>query len=411
MGGFHIACAFLAVIGKRFAQSGLSDLVVEAGILGPNTVERAMNGKHYNNAVRMFKIVFAAFMRAKIDCFIEWIKASSKDNYLVNFLESENFQNLSNKQDNESLKQCVATIMSIADLMDGYDEMLSDPTENGHSAAFWMSLISMAQIFLNFQKSIKTGNWQLHLQSISSMLPWMHAKLQPSFNLNLCTQQNLEKALPNICKKFLAGNFSLRRKLGSFNKVPSDQVIEQTINKDQKGSGGTVSFSISESTVQRWIVSNHIISRILGDFQQSLDLLGEDNKCKDLLAFRMKFDEDKVKSAYDLLTSRGNPFRPSESLTNLSGVTLSVIECSMICYRQKKLRGISYKSSLLRELNQIKKSFCAPIKQNKLQTFSSLRISKDVKVNEKTVTVKSSYQVFSRFMIQQSRQVSMRDIV
>ena len=71
MAGFHTACAFLAVIGKHFAESGLSDLVVEAGILGSNGVERAMNGKHYNNAVRMFKIVFKAFMRAKIDCFIE----------------------------------------------------------------------------------------------------------------------------------------------------------------------------------------------------------------------------------------------------------------------------------------------------------------------------------------------------
>ena len=43
MGGFHIACAYLAVIGKRFAESGLSYLVVEAGIFGPNAVERAMN--------------------------------------------------------------------------------------------------------------------------------------------------------------------------------------------------------------------------------------------------------------------------------------------------------------------------------------------------------------------------------
>ena len=33
-------------------------------------VERAMNGKHYNNAVHMFKIVFEAFMKAKIDWFI-----------------------------------------------------------------------------------------------------------------------------------------------------------------------------------------------------------------------------------------------------------------------------------------------------------------------------------------------------
>ena len=71
MGSFHIACAFLAVIGKRFAESGLSDLVAEASILGPNTVERAMDGKHFNNAVRMFKTVFEAFMRSKIDCFIE----------------------------------------------------------------------------------------------------------------------------------------------------------------------------------------------------------------------------------------------------------------------------------------------------------------------------------------------------
>ena len=39
----------------------------------------------------MFKIVFEAFMRAKTDCFIEWIQASSKNNYLVNFLDSKNF--------------------------------------------------------------------------------------------------------------------------------------------------------------------------------------------------------------------------------------------------------------------------------------------------------------------------------
>ena len=66
-----------------------------------------------------------------------------QDNYLVNFLESENFQNILSKQDNESLKQCVATIMSIANLMDEYDEMLSDSRENGLSAAIWMYLISM----------------------------------------------------------------------------------------------------------------------------------------------------------------------------------------------------------------------------------------------------------------------------
>ena len=35
----------------------------------------------------------------------------------------------------------------------------------------------------------------------------------------------------------------------------------------------------------------------------------------------MSSDKDKVKSAYDLLTSWGNIFKPSESLTYFSGVS------------------------------------------------------------------------------------------
>ncbi len=34
MGAFHTALAFLAVIGKRFADAGLRDWIVEAGLLG-----------------------------------------------------------------------------------------------------------------------------------------------------------------------------------------------------------------------------------------------------------------------------------------------------------------------------------------------------------------------------------------
>lgn len=58
MRGFEVTCTYLAVIGKCFSESGPSDLVVEAGILDPSAVERAMNGKHYNNDVWAFKIVF-----------------------------------------------------------------------------------------------------------------------------------------------------------------------------------------------------------------------------------------------------------------------------------------------------------------------------------------------------------------
>ena len=36
VGNFHTACVFIAVIGKRFQDSGLSDLIAETKDLGLN---------------------------------------------------------------------------------------------------------------------------------------------------------------------------------------------------------------------------------------------------------------------------------------------------------------------------------------------------------------------------------------
>ena len=50
MGGFHVEFIFLAIIGKRFKDAGLQDLVIESEILGPSFVESAFKGKAYNYA-------------------------------------------------------------------------------------------------------------------------------------------------------------------------------------------------------------------------------------------------------------------------------------------------------------------------------------------------------------------------
>ena len=87
----------------------------------------------------------------------------------------------------------------------------------------------------------------------------------------------------------------MRRTPGKFSKVASDQVIEQTINKEQKGSGGIVGFSTSERIVQRWILSSYIVSRIINDFKTFIgtgDLI--EGCSKDLLPSRIDQDERRV---------------------------------------------------------------------------------------------------------------------
>ena len=64
-GVFHIACTFLAVIGKRFGDAGLEDLIVEAEIVASGSVKKVLEGKHYNRAMRMHKIVYEALWRLR----------------------------------------------------------------------------------------------------------------------------------------------------------------------------------------------------------------------------------------------------------------------------------------------------------------------------------------------------------
>ena len=48
---------FMAVIGKRYEESGIDDLLVETGVYGSGSVMKIMTGKDYNRGVRAFKLL------------------------------------------------------------------------------------------------------------------------------------------------------------------------------------------------------------------------------------------------------------------------------------------------------------------------------------------------------------------
>ena len=92
-----------------------------------------------------------------------------------------------------------------------------------------------------FLRSTKVGNWNLHLEATSAMLPWMFAYDHQNYFRFLTyywsQMTKLPTTHPNIFNEFFLGNVSVRRTPGKFNKVSSDQCIEQTINRQQNGQG------------------------------------------------------------------------------------------------------------------------------------------------------------------------------
>ena len=60
MGGFHVMGVMLAIIGKRFGDAKLCDLLVESELVAQGSVDGVISGKHFNRAMRAHKALAEA---------------------------------------------------------------------------------------------------------------------------------------------------------------------------------------------------------------------------------------------------------------------------------------------------------------------------------------------------------------
>ena len=93
--------------------------------------------------------------------------------------------------------------------------------------------LKMIGILYNFLAAERAGVWDLHIQAIEDMLPYIvsaghnkHASCLPHYFAAM-------KELPLMVKsEFEKGNFTVRQLSGKFNGVWSDMALKQTYNKD-----------------------------------------------------------------------------------------------------------------------------------------------------------------------------------
>ena len=63
MGGFHLLLMLLGVMGSRFGDAGLRELAVQSDVVAEGSVDKALNVKQYNRAVRLHKCVYETIVR------------------------------------------------------------------------------------------------------------------------------------------------------------------------------------------------------------------------------------------------------------------------------------------------------------------------------------------------------------
>ena len=196
-------CIFIAVIGQRLSDAGLRDIVIESNLLGESSVDQMLKGKHYNNAMRILKYLYDAIKRYMIESFEQSV------------MERTGHLNISYKELTESLELhrflSSSTEDSLETLHESHKEVINQihSYQNslltgslGPTACNWSSFFQMVQTLLDFARSIKLGDWKLHLQSTENMLPWMFAYDRPNYarflTYYLVNMQKFPEAHPSI---------------------------------------------------------------------------------------------------------------------------------------------------------------------------------------------------------------------
>ena len=415
LGAFHTMCIFIAVIGKRFGDAGLRDVIVESNVLGESSVDQMFKGKHYNNAMRVLKYLYDAMKRHMIESYEQSIHNGQLEISYKDFIESAGLQNLISYPSKESLETLRNDHQDVINHVHAYESSLLAGSL-GPTACVWSSFLQMVQILLDFARSIKLGDWKLHLQSTENMLPWMFAYDRPNYarflTYYLVSMKKLPETHPSIHQQFEAGHFSVRRQQGKFNKIPSDQAIEQTINRQQKCAGGIIGFSTSEGTVQRWALTSHIAAKCQSRVEEFLGM--SDDRCvtKDLATKRILHDEECVIRSYDLLKEWGTPFKENEKLVHLS----SGLECHTQVENDTvnaEARGKeAFVNFIEKRIESNDEDLYVAIPKMKLKTFGSMKAKKSYSIKERNVTLKADRDVFVRLLvICGKREITLKEVL
>ena len=414
LGGFHTLCNFMGIIGKRFGDAGLRDVLVEASVIAEGSVTHILSGKQYNRSVRAHKLFYEALMNLAFKKFEVYIV--EHETAMVPVLEALHTQivNAQNSTPNCSVLES-EELVQIRDSFMRYLDILRN--KNGSLSKFWMSYVDMIEILLMLIRSTRDGNWDMYLSGIRKVLPWCfsydhlnYARYMPVY---LSDMIDLKDTHPDVHKSFVAGNFSVQ--LGSYNpfgRIPADQTIEETVNKDTQGCSGTKGFSLNHTAVERYYLTADVRASCLQLLRDCTNNgMGKYYKHSDLSKSRIIRDQNDVSSIQNLLECEWiNPFDDSRLLCISSGVLADAsVEKDLLMAQEKGEESyVLFKKNLCTDDSNIP-HFFSTMKKAKLKTFASMTKIKRIQTKDKEIILKADRGMFAHMtLIAQTRQLDMR---
>ena len=135
---------------------------------------------------------------------------------------------------------------------------------------YWLKTLSLEITLLLFVRSIREGNFQLYLESLTKIVPWMfaldHIHYSRWLPVHIRDMMLLSQKHPAILAEFHAGKFVVHKTCNNFSAMAIDQCHEQN-NAVIKESGGAIGLMTDPGALRRWMVAGPEVARMVTEFE------------------------------------------------------------------------------------------------------------------------------------------------
>ena len=149
--------------------------------------------------------------------------------------------------------------------------------EQNRTAKLWLQYMTMIDLLRKFITAERLGDWDLHLQSLYDMLPYMaasgHNLYLKSIHIYLQNMSKLQQEHPEVHAHFMKGHHVVRRSDRLWAGLSTDLVIEQCLMRSLKTRGGlTRGRGMTETQRLVWVLSTPSCAEVNSAMQQFTDV-------------------------------------------------------------------------------------------------------------------------------------------
>ena len=228
LGPFHIEMSYLKAVGSFIENSGLTNVMVECGLLVAGSVGGFLSAKNFNRAKRLHILVSLSL---EIEHFKFFLRKNNVqiDDSIITFLKTlQNHGLIEDKIDNVQLRLLTDQYLVFK------EKTLSGL--HGKTPQFYALYIILVNHFLMFSRSIRTGDFELMkyiLPKINNIFfPFNHIHYARWLIIYCDKLQKVSETHPELYENFKAGYLGIKRTNKNFSRQGIDLVVEQTINAD-----------------------------------------------------------------------------------------------------------------------------------------------------------------------------------